>query len=234
MSKFLNTLSETSESERAGAAVRKDFASAVTKTNAPQTLRFLASTNAVDRHGDVVEQDWQLDNFRKNPIIMWNHIYSDAPIGRAVSINTSAKGLVVEIEFAPSDFGQQIYALCLEGFIRSVSVGFISHYFEPIADGGLRYLKNELLEISVCGVPSNPEALRLKAVADESGISESEFKMLVEGAAAALDDFTKRVFGPTPEPEEDGLTEADLRLLIEGAKTMIDEFLYKHTGRIAD
>ena len=45
-----------------------------------------ASTNALDRAGDIINADaWTkggLDNFKNNPIILFNHNY-DKPIGRA-------------------------------------------------------------------------------------------------------------------------------------------------------
>ena len=45
-----------------------------------------ASTNAVDRAGDIIETEaWMkggLENFKSNPIILFNHNY-DRPIGSA-------------------------------------------------------------------------------------------------------------------------------------------------------
>lgn len=34
---------------------------------------FVASTDGVDSHGTIVRQNWQLDRYRKNPIVLWNH-----------------------------------------------------------------------------------------------------------------------------------------------------------------
>ena len=59
----------------------------------------LASTNALDRTGDVINHDaWTksqgLDNFKQNPIILFNHDYNK-PIGRATSMEVSDKGLEI-------------------------------------------------------------------------------------------------------------------------------------------
>ena len=61
------------------------------------TSRGLASTNSLDRAGDVINHDaWTksangLDNFKQNPIILFNHNY-DKPIGRATSMEVNEQG----------------------------------------------------------------------------------------------------------------------------------------------
>lgn len=226
---FRETLSGMPENQRAGAAVRKDFASTVTKGSGPNTMVFQASTAAVDRHGDVVRQDgWDLANFRRNPIIAWSHSYTDLPIGRAVSLDMNSRGLVVEIEFAQTEFAQTIYKLCLDGFIKAVSVGFQVLSYEPNKEGGLTYLSQELLEISICSVPSNPEALRLRALAGgDQGITE--FQTLLDATDKALGDFAERL---APKPEY--ISQAQFQAMLAEASKQIDEFICKHTGRIAE
>ena len=60
-------------------------------------IKGLASTNALDRTGDVINHDaWikngGLDNFKGNPIILFNHDYN-RPIGRATSMEVTHDGL---------------------------------------------------------------------------------------------------------------------------------------------
>ena len=55
-----------------------------------------ASTNALDRAGDIIEHDaWVknggLDNYMNNPVILFNHNY-DKPIGRAKGISVDNGG----------------------------------------------------------------------------------------------------------------------------------------------
>ncbi|QXC45208.1 hypothetical protein [Rhodococcus qingshengii] len=38
-----------------------------------KTIRFKVSGNSIDRHGEIVDQSWNLKNFLKNPIMLWNH-----------------------------------------------------------------------------------------------------------------------------------------------------------------
>ena len=58
-----------------------------------------ASTNAVDRAGDIIEHDaWTkggLENFKSNPIILFNHNY-DRPIGRAKELSVGEKALLTQ------------------------------------------------------------------------------------------------------------------------------------------
>ena len=47
---------------------------------------FVASTEAEDRYGDVIEQEgWNLADFRKNPIALWMHDHK-SPIGTVDSL----------------------------------------------------------------------------------------------------------------------------------------------------
>ena len=60
-------------------------------------IKGYASTNALDRAGDVVDHDaWNksggLENFKTNPIILFNHDYNK-PIGRATTMDVTERGL---------------------------------------------------------------------------------------------------------------------------------------------
>jgi HK97 family phage major capsid protein/HK97 family phage prohead protease len=129
---------------------------------------FVASTEAVDRYGDIIVADgWDLRNFKKNPIALWQHNASQ-PIGNWEDVRVEDGALIARLNMVKP--GVSVIADMLRGMIeqrvlRAVSVGFMPLKAEPIMDakgnptGGLRFLKSELLEISVVSVPANPEAL---------------------------------------------------------------------------
>jgi hypothetical protein len=53
------------------------------------TFEVIATTEDTDRHGEVIKIDgWMLDNYMKNPIILFGHNYSDqeAVVGKATDI----------------------------------------------------------------------------------------------------------------------------------------------------
>lgn len=135
-----------------------------------RTIKFVASDETVDRYGDVVSADgWRLGPFRKNPIFLWQHNYN-APIGNVDSIAVEGSRLMAVVRFAAagvSTLADQAWALVKARVLRAVSVGFTvasEKDIEPIRDKdervtGYRYLKQELLELSLVSVPANPNAL---------------------------------------------------------------------------
>ena len=133
-------------------------------------VTFVLSTDEVDRHGDVVSADgWLLEAYRENPVLLWAHDYRHPAIGRAASVWTEPHRLLAKIEFAPSAFAQEVAALYAAGFQWGVSVGLRPVRWEERRDSrtgacvGLRYLEQELLEVSAVPVPANRSALRREA-----------------------------------------------------------------------
>ena len=163
----------------AGAPVLKWHAAGVAegpaneKANGNAALTFVLSTDDVDRHGDVVSADgWRLEAYLRNPVLLWAHDYRHPAIGRAVSVWTEPHCLLAKMEFAPNTFAQEVAALYACGFQWGVSVGFRPIRWEERRDArtgaflGLRYLEQELLEVSAVPVPANREALRRGAEGD--------------------------------------------------------------------
>lgn len=140
--------------------MKKTYIRGIATKAADGTFRVLASTAAIDRQGDTVRQDgWELENFKKNPVILWAHNYDELPIGKATDIGVSVQGLEITFEFAPAEGNPkaaQVQKLMEEGFLSAVSVGFI-----PKERNGNVIIRSELLELSVVPVPANQEALRL-------------------------------------------------------------------------
>lgn len=135
------------------------------------TLTMVASTQDVDRHGDVVIQSgWDLRQFKKNPVILNSHNYGDVTevIARAtrseiVGSGKSAK-LEQDWEFAVKENPKAKIAFDLYagGFLSASSVGFIPTKFKQNKDGSTDYYtieEAELLEVSAVSVPANARAL---------------------------------------------------------------------------
>jgi HK97 family phage prohead protease len=132
-------------------------------------MDFIASDETLDRYNEVISVDgWDLQNFRKNPVIPDCHDYSSITkiLGRASSISVAggpdARQLVNRVEFCTDNpMGSLAYKMAKGGFIKSQSVGFIplewtngSGKDEPAR----KYTKQELLEVSLVVVPANPGA----------------------------------------------------------------------------
>ena len=134
---------------------------------APGLATFVLSTDDVDRHGDVVSAEgWRLEAYLRNPVLLWAHDYRRPAIGRAVAVWAEPRRLLAQVEFAPTAFAQEVAALYEYGFQCGVSVGFRPIRWEERRDTrtgaflGLRYLEQELLEVSAVPVPANRHALR--------------------------------------------------------------------------
>lgn len=132
-------------------------------------IEFILSDATPDRYGDVIDPEgWVLDNFKKNPIALFNH-RSDFPIGKWENLKISSKGLIGNLRMAPegtSDRIDELRALINAGILRAVSVGFMPLESKSIKNGagqyiGEEYLKQELIETSLVSVPANPNAVQL-------------------------------------------------------------------------
>ena len=118
------------------------------------------STMDVDRHGDIVMQNWNLDQFRNNPVILNSHNYWDTAevIGKALTdLGVVDNQLQGTIQFAVNENpkAKVAFDLVVGGYLNAFSVGFMPEEFSK--DGVI--LKSTLLEISLVSVPANPHAL---------------------------------------------------------------------------
>jgi HK97 family phage prohead protease len=153
------------------AKLAKQYLSDVSETGVPRQLTFTLSTEDVDRDQDVVKQTgWDLDNYKMNPLVMWQHDTDSFPIGKCVDIaviDGKLKGTVEFIDQSVPCAGEKsecIYQLCKTGFLSAVSVGFQAREWEFSDDlenrpNGIDILKADLYEFSIVNVPANPYAL---------------------------------------------------------------------------
>ncbi len=134
-----------------------------------RTISALVSTDSVDRDGDViVAAGWQLDNYRKNPVVLWAHRYDELPVAKALALEITDHGLLAMMQFADHELAQDVFALYAGGFLRAFSVGFRALEYGPRKDEtsrGWLISKAELMEFSCVPVPANQDALVLASKA---------------------------------------------------------------------
>lgn len=142
-----------------------------------RTLVAYATTKTVDSYNEVLLPDsFDLERYRKNPVLMWGHDYRLPPIGRSMWIKPDSKGLLFKPQFAKTQFAEDVFNLYREGFLRGFSVGFDpkawlspqdEEYQKLLAKWGIEgqpdriYTKNELYEVSAVPLPANEDALML-------------------------------------------------------------------------
>ena len=142
-------------------------------------IRGMASTDHSDRVGDVIKAEaWTkggLDQFKNNPIILFNHDY-DRPIGRATGVKVTDSGLELEAKIskaAPANVAQ----LVKDGVLGAFSVGFKVKDADYIEEtDGLMIKDAELFEVSVVSVPCNQAATFSLAKSFDSVEEYNEFK----------------------------------------------------------
>ena len=162
-----------------------------------RTITFVASDDTKDSAGTVLNQDnWDLRRFNSNGVIGYQHkVYGgwddtdnpDNVIGKGYAYIEDGK-LMVDITFEPADINplaDKIYKKIQFGSLRAVSVGFLPigrGKFGEGEDANTYYFAGqELLEVSVVNIPSNPNALR-KSLEAETAYLEAERKRLMEEA----------------------------------------------------
>jgi HK97 family phage prohead protease len=138
--------------------------------------RFIASDETVDRYGDIVRATgWQLENFKRNPVLLFGHQSDQFPIGKVTEIGVEGTELIATAQFLPEgddERADKAWRMVEGGFMSAVSVGFmptVAPKFiraEPDEDGyaqitGFEFVGQELLELSLVPVPANPQALAL-------------------------------------------------------------------------
>lgn len=123
----------------------------------------IASTNRVDRHNEVVDNNgWDLKAFKKNPVILWAHDHTEPAIGVSKKTWVEGVGKKARLMIQPvlhdvTEKARAIKQLVEMGVINSLSVGF-----KPLeSQDGVTFDKNELLEVSMVNVPANSDAMML-------------------------------------------------------------------------
>src|SRR5579859_4363360 len=178
-----------------------DPASEVVETDDSRMMaRFVITRMIQDRDGDIVVPNGiRLDNYRKNPTWFFGHQQMPFPIGTAEDPDTGALQVECQADKAIGCcyFDEEdpdavfLYGKVKRGFLRMTSIGFMPLRAvrlpqQKAQDGrkvdgtiaGWRFDEIDLLEISLVGVPANPEAClievkdqvspRLKAILDPS------------------------------------------------------------------
>ena len=142
------------------------------------TIKGLASTNALDRTGDIIDHNaWKeggLDNYGENPIILFNHDYN-RPIGRAKYCDVTQNGLELEAKISKS--AGDIVDLIKDGVLGAFSVGFKVKDADYNKETDGFFIKSaELLEVSVVSIPANQTATFSIATSFDNDSDYEKFK----------------------------------------------------------
>jgi hypothetical protein len=178
--------------------VRKSVPLTFRKNEKGQDEIFITTPNP-DRSGDCVfPEGCMLDNYLKNPVIMWLHDYRGAtasagiPVGKNSYLKVTAEGIIAgpPIFLDGDPFAERVKNAWDKGFIRTASIGFAPLEEPTLNDnGGYDYKKWEMLEWSLVPIPMNAEACRVAKAAGFEDLVEEEHRPAAISQAAIKDEI---------------------------------------------
>lgn len=134
-----------------------------------RTIDFVVSTSSVDRDGDIIDvRGWKLDDYRKNPVVLWGHNSREPAVAKASEIGVIGDQLVARAQFPTreeSPKSHELFNLYAGGYMKAVSAGFTILSASDILDDetgrfrGLHSHEHDLWEFSLVTIPSNRDAL---------------------------------------------------------------------------
>jgi HK97 family phage prohead protease len=200
-----------------------------------------ANKAVTDRIGDLIPPDaWELDNFKKNPIIFFNHD-RNIPIGKAIDTKVTDEGLKIKVRISRSDQAPIPYIrdMIEEGILKTFSVGFDDHESAFKSDDGHNSFKRaELLETSVVTIPMNQESdfelvsmkstgeySKIKAKADLSSWKDKSYSEVVRECLSAKGAHVAAVVKSYVDLHEDDEFSFEFHNYLTGEEVADDSFM---------
>lgn len=126
-------------------------------------IRGVATTPTVDRVGDIIEP---MGVKFSNPLpLLWQH-QSDKPVGTVRFDKPTKNGITFEAELpaiaeqgALRDRIEEAWQSVKNKLVRAVSIGFRAIEYAFMDEGGMRFVKTEIYELSLVTIPANADAV---------------------------------------------------------------------------
>lgn len=190
-----------------------------------RTAQFIISDDKVDRMDEIVEQSWDTENYKNNPIVLWGH-NPDEPenvLGTSLGLETEKGDDVTRtkstVKFSDEGINPKadmVFNQVKAGILRTVSVGFIPKTFKTSDDDKDVLADNELLEFSIVPIPANPRAV---ALAYKDGtISRKDARFMIDSMSKEAQLLQEELDSDKNKEEQERNT-----------KTMSDEDIQKIT-----
>lgn len=154
----------------------------------------IATTPSVDRVGDIIEPLGV--QFAKEIPLLWQHKH-DEPIGHVRFGEPTEKGIPFDAEIVEvkeegklKDRIDEAAQSIKYGLVKAVSIGFRPIEYSFMDDGGVRYTKTEVYELSAVTIPANADAIisTIKSVdtalRKDAGVADPEIPAEPQSPAA--------------------------------------------------
>lgn len=200
-----------------------------------------ANKATVDRGDEIITTDaWELDNFKKNPIILFNHgmdTLGGTPVGKATEVRATDEGLFLKVKMSNSQSPgiKMVRELVEERILKAFSVGFSPKESDMVEHEGKsirKISKAELFEVSIVGVPMNQDSLfelSAKSLATKSFHQVKSEILKAKGADKAAE--MEEILGSSPDRKGSihfvaaaaGLEVSDVLEMLAGDKELTKE-----------
>lgn len=140
------------------------------------TTFILSDTSKTNSHGfRIAMEGMDTSRFRENPVMLYRHNDDDV-IGRWHNLRVDDGRLLADAEFDQDDeLAAKVAGKVERGFIKSCSMGIRIKDMQETADGWIA-TKSELMEASVCSIPSDAGAVTLYDI-DRRQLTIDEVKL---------------------------------------------------------
>lgn len=157
-------------------------------------IRGIATSPEPDRVGDIVNP---LGVQYKNPLpLLWQHQH-DKPVGTVNFDAPTAKGVTFEARLpkiqepgALKDRVDEAWQSVKSGLVTAVSIGFraLDGEMERLKSGGIKFLKSEVMELSLVTIPANSMAVitAVKSLDHDSLTQQREKALEIESPPASV------------------------------------------------
>jgi HK97 family phage major capsid protein len=164
-------------------------------------IRGIATTPAVDRVGDIVEP---LGVKFTNPMaFLWQHD-AHQPIGTVKFDKPTKAGITFEAEIPTitedgklKDRIDEAWQSIKIGLVRAVSIGFRAVEYAFLDEGGIRFIKSEVFELSAVTIPAQPEAV-MTSIKNMDAAGVAVIKQFDANAPAATGTIERPATKPAP------------------------------------
>lgn len=157
-----------------------------------EAVEWVLSDMSLDRDQERVDPAGaDFKNFKKNPVVLWAHDYTRPAIAKITNPKVKDGRVVGKVEFddkETDEFAWMIGQKVKKGIISAGSIGFKPTTVEFVDDAKdstrLIHRKWELMEFSICNVPSNPNAMAVRAEDDMDAKTMEQIQALTQKVAA--------------------------------------------------
>lgn len=127
-----------------------------------RTISGMATTPETDRVGDIV--DPMGATYAREIPLLWQHQH-DKPVGMATFGKATKSGIpftaslpIITDPGALKDLVDMAWQSVKAKLVRGVSIGFRALEYSFMDDGGVRFVKTEIYELSLVTIPANASA----------------------------------------------------------------------------